>query len=288
MTTQSHYENHSISSYESAYFYSEGEYTEYLSRIVTRRLGLEPTSCRRILDVGGGTGNFTRMLLRKSPEVEAIVIDPFLLEINQSDVDGNRDSTISNSNSSSASPPVVTNRVKFVKASAEIFLDPPTEDTLWWRQDYHQVLMKEVIHHIDSSNRIGVFSGILGDLPEKPSNDPGLLIVTRPSEDIDYPIWAEAKDVWAQNQPSLKQLQYELEQAGFSYISNTIEGYPCEIKFERWVSMIKNRFWSTFSHFSNQELDDACEQLRRDESHRIDENGIIRFEDRLLFISAFK
>lgn len=267
--TQSHYQAHTVSSYESAYFYSAGAYTDYLAKLVVRRLGLEPTTCRRILDIGGGTGNFTKMVVRNSPEVEAIVVDPFL--------EGHEEGTDESSSTAS---------VKFVKASAEILAEPP--DNTWWRQDYHQVLMKEVIHHIDASDRLNVFSGIFRDLPEKPSPDPGILIITRPHADIDYPLWEEARQVWAANQPSQGELQADLEQAGFSFVSSTIEGYPCEIEFERWTSMVKNRFWSTFSNFSDDELEQACEQMRVDEADRIDEDGTIHFEDRLLVISAYK
>jgi SAM-dependent methyltransferase len=267
MTTQMHYEGHSASSYESAYFYSAGDYTDYLSKMVVKRLGLEPTTCRRILDIGGGTGNFTRMIVKNSPEVEAIVIDPFL--------EGQEEST----ESSTAS-------IKFVKAPAESLSEQG--DKVWWRHDYHQVLLKEVIHHIHASDRVNVFAGIYRDLPQRPSADPGILIITRPQTDIDYPLWEEARQVWAENQPSLKELRSELEQAGFTQISNTIEGYPCEIEFERWISMIKNRFWSTFSNFTDDELEEACQRMRVDEAYRIDDNGKISFEDRLLVIAAYQ
>jgi SAM-dependent methyltransferase len=263
MTTQSHYEGHSASSYESAYFYSAGAYTDYLAKLVANRLGLEATTKRRIVDIGGGTGNFTKMIVQNSPEVEAIVVDPYFLEGTESSTDS----------------------LKFVKAPAEILAQ--SSDNVWWRQDYHQVLLKEVIHHVKASDRGAVFSGIFQDLPDKPSSDPGLLIVTRPHADIDYPLWNEAKQVWAENQPSLTELQSELEQAGFSHISNTIEAYPCEIDFERWLGMVKGRFWSTFSNFTDEELEEACKRMRADEEHRIDEKGVIHFEDRLLLISAY-
>lgn len=266
--TQSHYQGHTASSYESAYFYSAGDYTDYLTKMVVKRLGLEPTTCRRLLDIGGGTGNFTRMVVRNSREVEAIVVDPFLT--------GHEED---NATTNAAS-------VKFVKAPAESLAEPG--DNVWWRQDYHQVLMKEVIHHIDASDRVGMFAGIFRDLPDKTSTDPGILIITRPHADIDYPLWEEARQVWSANQPSQVELHADLEEAGFSFMSSTIEGYPCEIEFERWISMVKNRFWSTFSNFSDDELEGACERMRLDEAHRIDEQGMIHFEDRLLVISAYK
>ena len=266
VTTQSHYQGHTVSSYESAFFYSAGAYTDYLSKLVVKRLGLQPTTSRRILDIGGGTGNFTRMIVRNSPEVQAIIVDPFL--------DGHHDDEQN------------TAAVRFVKASAESLAEP--SDGIWWRQDYHQVLMKEVIHHIDATVRPKIFAGVFRDLPHKESPDPGILIITRPHLEIDYPLWDEARQVWAANQPSQEALRVDLEYAGFSFISSSIEEYPCEVQFERWISMVKNRFWSTFSTFTDEELNTACERMRNEEAHRIDDNGIIRFQDRLLVISAHK
>lgn len=267
MTTQSHYEAHSASTYESAYFYSPGAYTDYLTKLVVSRLGLRADTKRRVLDIGGGTGNFTNMMVENSPDVEAIVVDPFL--------EGGEESAAGSS-------------VKFVHAPAEMLGQSKT-DEMWWRQDYQQVLMKEVIHHLDAKDRVAVFTGIHKDLPKTSSStDPNILIITRPQIEIDYPLWKEAKQVWAKNQPSQTELESELGEAGFSRVTNSIEAYPCEIEFERWMTMVKGRFWSTFSNFTDEELDAACERMRIDEAKRISDKGVIQFEDRLVFISAYK
>jgi len=276
-STQSHYEAHSATTYESAYFYSPGAYTDYLTKLVVSRLGLEATTKRRVLDIGGGTGNFTKMMVENSPSVEAIVVDPFL------EGEDNATSAVGS--------------VKFVQAPAEMLGEPRT-DGMWWRQDYHQVLMKEVIHHLNAKDRVAVFRGIHQDISSSSSSsssasssmsdDPNILIITRPHLEIDYPLWKEAKQVWAENQPSLTELQSELEGAGFSRVTSSIEAYPCEIDFERWMSMVKGRFWSTFSNFTDEELEEACERMRIDEAERINEDGVIHFEDRLVFISAYK
>jgi hypothetical protein len=101
---QSHYQAHSADSYESAFFYEQGDYTAYLQRLVQDRLQIfqgnngndvngnvntssSSTPPRRLLDIGGGTGNFTRMLLEgtssntsssSNPLLQAVVVDPFL------------------------------------------------------------------------------------------------------------------------------------------------------------------------------------------------------------------
>jgi hypothetical protein len=78
----------------------------------------------------------------------------------------------------------------------------------------------------------------------------------------------------------------ELEQAGFSNVSCTVESYPCSIALNRWQEMIRNRFWSTFSAFSDTELEAACQSIA--EQHVVDDQGRLSFQDRLLFITATK
>ena len=61
---QAHYEAHSGTSYESAYFYSPGDYIDNLVKRVTERLGLG-NEHRRILDVGSW-----QIWLRKSEKLK--------------------------------------------------------------------------------------------------------------------------------------------------------------------------------------------------------------------------
>jgi cyclopropane fatty-acyl-phospholipid synthase-like methyltransferase len=266
-TTKSHYESHSASSYEAAFFYEPGAYMNYLCRLVRDRLGLSTdiSEKRRLLDIGGGTGNFTRLLV-EGIAVEAVVVDPFLKASSVDDTD---------------------EQVRFVKAGAECFATPAENE--WWRSDYHQVLMKEVIHHLDEKDRINIFSGMRQELQEMKDGElPSLLIITRPQHDHDYPLWLEARQVWAENQPPLSQIEGELKEAGFRSIQHSVEAYPCSTPLPRWFAMIQSRFWSTFSNFSDEELKEACERIKRDEKDRIDDKGDIHFEDRLLFITASK
>ena len=74
----SHYETHSSNqSYEQAYFYEPGAYMQHLVSLTQERLQLNSRSStekydesttmrRRILDIGGGTGNFAQELLSSS------------------------------------------------------------------------------------------------------------------------------------------------------------------------------------------------------------------------------
>jgi len=52
--------------------------------------------------------------------------------------------------------------------------------------------------------------------------------------------------------------------------------------------MVKSKFWSTFSNFSDEELNAACDTIAKEYEDRVDSDGILHFEDRLVFISAEK
>jgi hypothetical protein len=277
-TTQSHYKSHTADSYESAFFYEPGPYNDNLCQLCRQGLQItntDSTSIRVLLDIGGGTGSFTRLLIQDTPH-RAIVVDPFLppkAEVNVNDV------------------------VQFVAASAESFMDS-NSDTIteddekdFWKRGYHQVLLKEVVHHFPASQRVAIFRGLYQGLETATAAsdyNTALLIVTRPQLDIDYPLWDAARAVWAQHQPSQSELMSELAAAGFVNPLPTIESYPCSIPLERWQAMVRRRFWSTFANFTDAELEEACQAMTETERHRIYSDGNLHFEDRLLFITAQK
>jgi 2-polyprenyl-3-methyl-5-hydroxy-6-metoxy-1,4-benzoquinol methylase len=303
--TSLHYENHlKEESYEDSYFYESGEYMEHLINLCRVRLQIqeqkpdqEQIRKRCILDIGGGTGNFAKELIQNNDNSRIVVIDPFLIgDNNDSDIDNDID------NSSDV--------VSFIKAPAEDFLISQSDDDDWRTNiinhkydGYDQILLKEVIHHFNENDRVGIFRGMKDELRKQStkskstitdSHHPSILIITRPQIDIDYPLWSEAKDVWKQNQPSIQDIQQELIEAGYTNIVWNVESYPCSIKLNRWTEMIRSRFWSTFSNFTDQELDDACNKIavkagkdNDDDNDDNDDNDIIlRFEDRLIFLTA--
>lgn len=269
MTSKSHYEAHTSESYESAFFYEEGAYTQYLCDLVVERLRLKDQKSGTLVDIGGGTGNFTRMLVAASDssDLQAIVVDPFLSESSGSD------------------------GLQFFRASAEEYMKQEISNSdKAWRQGYSQVLMKEVIHHVAAADRVAIFRGMLEGARTVSSNTlkiPSILIITRPQREIDYPLWDEAREIWAKNQPHVDELIKDLLTAGFARVDYTVESYPCEIALERWQTMVKQRFWSTFATFSDSELVEACNTIEESEIGRIDANGVLRFEDRLVFIKAY-
>jgi len=302
--TSSHYQTHTANSYEDSFFYSsQSKYVQDLAQQVARRLGLQQNDCEEekdanrtegsepsiLLDVGGGTGNFTQRVMElsaKQPPWSAIVMDPFLSprEVHSDGVD---------------------KKIHFLPKSAQkVFAgneEGSNNNKPSTRKDdliFHKVLMKEVIHHIEPSElRVAVFQGIRQRLvhavpSRNPSDErnvaivPSLLIITRPDRNLDYPLWKQAEDVWAQYQPSTELLRHELQTAGFDRIHVEYLDYPCRIPLQTWQTMIQQRFWSTFSYFTNSQLRDACQELPRLHANRLDADDNLHFNDRLVVLTA--
>jgi len=337
--TSSHYEAHSkADSYENAYFTEPGRYMEHLATLAYDKLHLPLAAeedednevgsrdCRCILDIGGGTGNFARALLAKqvtrggrndSAFAKIVVVDPFLCpKITNESTESNDNS---NGNSGSDDLKNISDNLdllSFVKAPAEDFLQPPSssnEDCCWRTNTidrefggYDQILLKEVVHHFEKKDRVGIFRGMREGLRRRSSSfqkqttpttlpPPSLLIITRPNVNIDYPLWDQARAVWKEDQPSIEEIEDELKQAGYTRLERSMEAYPCSISLPRWQAMVKNRFWSTFSKFSDEELEQACKSIAQDyDAKKTPETAeednyhdpILQFEDRLIFLTA--
>ena len=113
-----------------------------------------------------------------------------------------------------------------------------------------------------------------------------LLIITRPKHDINYPLWPQAYDIWSTNQPCTEQIVSDLLLAGYNNIAVQIYTYPCTVKLGQWLHMIKNRFWSTFATFTNEELHLGCEYIVKEAARSSNSStaDVLQFEERLVFI----
>lgn len=140
------------------------------------------------------------------------------------------------------------------------------------------VLLKEVIHHIPQPQWSPLFRGLHHQLA------PGgvVVIITRPQE-VEYPLFARAAEIWKQQQPPAQPYAEALVEAGFN-VSTNLASYPVQIKMAAWLGMVRNKFWSTFSLCSEQELAEGVAAL--EERHAAEET--LRFNDNLIFITATK
>jgi len=248
-----HYEE-IAAGYMHAFFYAKGAYQEHLVEKVSRHLSFDqspgPESIR-LVDSGGGTGNFTQALCDVNKLVhKALCVDPFQEMLDQ------------------ATP---YTSVQTLCLGAVEFAQE--ED-----QVYDRLLLKEVVHHLPDKEMPAMFAGILRQLT------PGgiVLTVTRPQE-VDYPLFEAARQVWRENQPSSSVYVSAMEGAGFQ-TQVVVVPYKVTMKKERWLSMVRARFWSTFSHFTQEELDAGVLELEA----QFQGADTLEFEDRLLFLIGRK
>lgn len=236
--------------YQDAFFYTDGsDYNTWYVEVVTEALAL--SSQDKLVDIGGGTGNFTAALaehsgLRQKP----LNVEPFEEMVKKS-------------------PPSLDT----LQLDAHAFATDAKAN-----HSYDRLLMKEVVHHIEADKLGETFTGICSQL--KPGGR--VLIVTRPSKDIEYPFFKAAYEVWQQDQAECSVYVDVLLKAGFASVETRIKPYPCVIEKAQWFRMIKQRFWSTFSNFTEEELDAGIKEL--EEKYELQTH--LEFTDKLVFITA--
>ena len=249
--------------YDSAPFYAPGPYEEWLASACIERLKL--TASHKLADVGGGSGSFAAKLKQEVGARWLTVVEP------SADMLAG----------AATNPLVDAAECKDANAWAK---DAPSRKS-GVPETYNCVLLKEVVHHFSTSERQSIFSLICSHRLD--ASDGRLLIVTRPQHNIDYPLWPAARDVWARNQPSETKLMDELRAAGFDKVECHLHAYPHAVKIEEWCRIVSGRFWSTFSHFTDEELLEGCAKIRADAQEPARQDAeTLHFEDRLLLIVA--
>ena len=76
---------------------------------------------------------------------------------------------------------------------------------------YDRVLLKEIVHHIPQAHAASMYAGLAAQLA------PGgrCVTVTRPQE-VEYPLWAAAREVWRAAQPPVQQIEAQVAAAGLA------------------------------------------------------------------------
>lgn len=220
------------------------EYKEFVHSHIMTDLAL--TSADTLVDIGGGTGTFTSKLASHADLKRAYCIEPSKAMCEEA-------SKIDNI------------RAICTDATGFCTLNLP----------YTKLLLKEVIHHI--SDREPFWKNIYNQLPP----DGKLLIITRP-QDIDFPFFDAAKEAFARNQPPYEALESELHEAGF-FVDIQCRSHTFTLPKQQWYLMLRHRFMSDLSSFSDQEIEEGIEEIEKNHP-----DTIFTVVDNLLFITATK
>lgn len=226
-------------------------------------------SSPRIADVGGGTGNFTAALAKKlslkEEEGEHILcVDPFEEMLRHAYAH------------QPLVKPVLLGAVEFAQQQRqEGQKEGEGEGEGGWLDC---VLLKEVVHHIPSSEWDALFGGLFRQL----TVGGAVVIITRPQE-VEYPLFPRAAEIWKEHQEPAEPYCAALRLAGFG-VQEVMHSYRVQLPKTVWLSMVENKFWSTFSLCTEEELRDGLAFLRA----RHAEEETLTFHDNLVFIVATK
>jgi cyclopropane fatty-acyl-phospholipid synthase-like methyltransferase len=247
--TTSHYAkvaNH----YNHAFFHGDSIYYQnWVLEKVLHHLQLKPSD--QVVDIGCGTGTFTTALYDKAhlnQEILGVDLSPDMLK---------------QANSLKGVITHCADAVSFAQLH---------------EYQYDKILMMGIIHHIEQANLPTLYTGLYQQLRKGGK----LLTLTRPSV-IHFPFFQAALDIWPQFQPDSKIYVQLQKKAGFS-VNCLSYDYPVQIPKTQWFKMIKNRFWSTFSHFNDEELQAGLMELE----NKYDQVDILNFVDTLVFIEALR
>jgi cyclopropane fatty-acyl-phospholipid synthase-like methyltransferase len=247
--TSSHYAK-VANRYNHAFFHGDSNhYQNWCLQKVLHHLQLKPSD--QVVDIGCGTGMFTNALydqIEFNQEILGVDLSPEML---------NHANTL---------------------RGIEIHCTDAVSFSQSHEYQYDKALMMEIIHHIDLMALPRLYKGIYQQLHKGGI----LLTITRPHI-VHYPFFQAALDIWSQFQPDSELYVQLQKEAGFSVNCQTYD-YQIQIPKTQWFEMIKNRFWSTFSHFDDEELQAGLMELE----DKYVKAEILNFVDTLVFIEALR
>lgn len=250
-----HYHN-AVNVYESSsHFILKPYYEEFVMKYLNKLFAFEEySSSIRIVDLGCGNGSFVNKFISYINPLyieDCIGVDPYAEWM-----------TVTSAQS---------NIKKTMCIGAYDFSKIPAQ-----QMNYSHLLMKEMIHHIDSSNLSDIFYGIYEQLCENGK----VIIITRPVE-TNYPFFERIHQFWKITQPPYKNVVLAMKEAGFD-VHVEIATLPVTVPKNDWLSFIKNKTWSVFSMCSEKEMNDGLYILNNE---LLDD---VSFDETLIFIVGHK
>jgi len=203
-------------------------------------------SCFSIADLGGGTGYFTQLMLQhmQQPPDYVSCVDPYLAKDDE-----------------------LESGIHFLKIDAIEYLEQLDRNV-------DGFLLKEMLHHIPDQYRL------FQNLAEifKRNNGGRALIVTRP--DNPHLIWfPRIAQVFKESCVDIEHARQLAEKAGLRW-SQTLHDFPLQFTVDEWSELLRSRFWSIFKEFSDEELEEGIEYMRKQNA----DESVLHFPDRYWLI----
>ena len=115
---------------------------------------------------------------------------------------------------------------------------------------YDKVFIKEMIHHV-KKGRQKIYENVYRNL-----NTNGIFIILLLPPKIEYPLFDMAMEYYEKSQPHFSTIEQGMKNAGFKVEMDFIE-YPLQIKKEKYYNMIRNRYMSLLSQYSDAEIENG-------------------------------
>lgn len=221
------------------------EFIRWMTGCIINRL--EPRSGDRVADIGCGTGLFASGLVERAGRVTCV--DPSEAMLRQLPKEQGYEP---------------------VQGTAE---DLVAGNVTLPEKEFDAILVKEAIHHVQDHAR--VLTGLANLLA------PGgrVLVVMLPTS-IDYPLFARALREFEKHQPDPREIADHLERSGLR-TDLGYEDFSLAFSKERYFRMVRNRYMSLLSAFSDEELEEGITEI---DQHHPEET--LRFSDRFAFITG--
>ena len=109
----------------------------------------------------------------------------------------------------------------------------------------------------------------------------------RPHDSSHYPFFSKAHQAWSSAQLHEDIYADALKAAGFD-VTLEYEDYNVEMPASQWLGMVRGRFWSNFNSFSEEEMEEGVREIKEKLDVSSEEEKVINFPDRIVFITATK
>lgn len=216
-----HYQNLS-NHYDELWSYSP-KFIAAMAQAICDRLQAKTSD--RIVDLGGGTGLYTKAIDRLlQPDYKIICVDPsqeMLARVNSERIETR-----------------CQDAVAFTEQSG----------------NYNKVVMKEAIHHIPEKERL--FNNLYRQVPTE-----GIFLLLLLPPTIEYPLFTDALQRYEKGQPHYRNLVAQLETVGFKVATELLD-FPIAIDRDRYLNMVKMRYMSLFRHFTDAEIARGIEEIK--------------------------
>lgn len=146
------------------------------------------------------------------------------------------------------------------------------------RLRYNKVFIKEMIHHLSDNEKKVLYRNLYKNI-----NKNGILSILLLPPTIEYPLFPAALKLYEKLQPHYDSVKKGLEHVGFSVDIHTIK-YPLKIEKDRYFNMVKNRYMSLLSEFSDSEINAGINYMRAKYSN----TTFLEFNDVFIAVTGIK